>query len=130
MQHDMYAIHTFNGILFHKLEKECPTLEEFNIFSAGPSCQFKQMYTPYNITFSSLKVNWHFLATSHDKWAVDGVRGTVKRVVCRGIMLEKWIPSRNDARSFAESANSICNGVEVIYCPKDDNKRDIAAFEE
>ncbi|GBN42442.1 hypothetical protein AVEN_98123-1 [Araneus ventricosus] len=81
---------------------------------------FKQLHPTTEI------VNWNFLATIHDKWAVDGVRGTVKRVVCRGIMLEKWIPSRNDARSFAKSANSICNGVEVICCPKDDNKRDIA----
>lgn len=130
MLHDKYAIHTFNEILFQKLKKECPTLEEIDIFSDGPSSQFKQKYTLCNITFSSLKVNWHFFATSHGKGAVDGVGGTVKRIVYRGIMSEKWTPSPNDAKSFAECANSTCNGIEVIYCSKEDIKRNIAAFEE
>lgn len=130
MQHDKYAIHTFNEILFHKIKKECPTLEEIDIFSDGPSSQFKQKYTLCNITFASLKVNWHFFATSHGKGAVDGVGGTVKRAVYRGLMTEKWIPLPNDAKSFAECANSVCNGVEVIYCSKEAIEREIDAFEE
>ena len=127
MQHK-YAIHTFNEILFHKLKKECPALEEIDIFSDGPSSQFKQKYTLCNITFASFKVNQHFFGTSQGKSAVDGVGGTLKRVVYRGLMVEKWIPSLIDAKSLAECANSVCNGIKVMYCSKEAVERDINTF--
>ncbi|GBN29248.1 hypothetical protein AVEN_76632-1 [Araneus ventricosus] len=92
--------------------------------------RFKQKYTLCNITFSSLKVNRHFFAAGHDKGAVDRVRRSGKRVENRGIMLKKSTSLPNDVKSFAECANHICNGVEVIYCLKEDTERDIAAFEE
>ena len=89
---------------------------------------FKQKYTLCNITFASLKVNLHFFAISDGKGTVDGVGGTVKRVVYKGLMAEKWISSPIDDKSLAESANSVCNGIEVMYCSKKTVERDINAF--
>ena len=42
----------------------------------------------------------------HGKGTVDGVGGTIKKVVYRGLMSEKWIPSLVDDKSFAECTNS------------------------
>ena len=114
----------------HKLKNKYPTLEEIDIFSDGPSSQLKQKYTLCNITFASLKVNWHFFATSHGKGAIDGVGGTVKRLVYRGLMAEKWIPSPIDAKSFAECAISVCNGIKMVYRSKETVERDSSTFEE
>lgn len=69
MQHQKYAIHTFNKILFNKLKLNLKRKFEnhfelkIEIFIDGPSF---------------LEINWHFFATSHDKGAVTIVGDIVK----------------------------------------------------
>ena len=77
-----------------------------------------------------LKSTCIFFATNHVKGALDGVEGTIKRVVYRGLIAEKWIPSPIDDKSFAECTNSVCNDIELIFCSKEAVERDINAFEE
>ncbi|GBL84690.1 hypothetical protein AVEN_191141-1 [Araneus ventricosus] len=95
-------------------------LGSLNVIARGKK---KLEVTSLPVIICSMTIDWHFFATSHGKRAVDGVGGTVKGVVYRGIMSEKFTPSPNDAKSIAECANFICNGVEVIYCLKEDIER-------
>ncbi|GBM98742.1 hypothetical protein AVEN_108071-1 [Araneus ventricosus] len=67
--------------------------------------QFKQRYLFTNQTFMeeqyNANVSWSFLATSHGKGAVDGIGGTVKRLVWSNILAGKLIT----AKDFVEIAN-------------------------
>lgn len=59
------------------------------------------------------KLEWNFFATSHGKWAVDGVGATVKRVVSTAALTRKLVLT--DAKKFAEIANDNCPKVSVLY---------------
>jgi hypothetical protein len=54
-------------------------------FSDGAASQFKQKFLSCNLTFMrasyGLDVQWHFFASGHGKGVMDGIGGSVKRVV-------------------------------------------------
>ena len=63
-----------------------------HFFSDGAASQFKQKYNFVNLTYlqeQGVTVHWHFFATSHGKWAVDGVGGEVKRMAWLDVLSGK-----------------------------------------
>ena len=66
-------------------------VRDIEIWTDGPSSQFQNKYffrfigiaLPQLIAY---KVFWNYSATSHGKGAVDGVGGTIKRVVTRKVI--------------------------------------------
>ncbi len=85
LDHDKTSVCVFMDKVLSKLATE-NGIKKADIFSDGPSSQFKNKYI-FNYLPSLCKrhhldsLNWNFFATSHGKGAVDGVGGTVKRNV-------------------------------------------------
>ena len=70
------------------------------IWTDGPSSQFQNKYffRFIGITLPQLiayKVFWNYSATSHGKGAVDGVGGTIKRVVTRKVIVKDAVSMFN-----------------------------------
>ena len=94
-------------VFIHKVLSELTTkyaIRKVDIFSDGPSSQFKNQYVfnclPFLLQQHHLEcLNWHFFATSHGKGAVDGVGGTVKRNV--------WMETLS-RREVVNSLNDFC----------------------
>lgn len=57
---------------------------------------------------------WHYFATSYGKGAVDGIGGTVKRMVWKAISTRK-VAVVNDAKTFADVAAKLCKSVKVTF---------------
>lgn len=93
-----------------------PQIEEVGFFSDGASSQFKQRYLFTNLTFMFKKhkifATWNFFATSHGKGVVDGIGGSVKRVVWRQILAGKLITT---AEEFAETAAKHCPHLKIKF---------------
>ncbi|CAM4792277.1 unnamed protein product [Rotaria magnacalcarata] len=93
ISHDKYCINNCITYVIKKMQKKLPSLEEIIFFSDGAASQFKQRYLIRNLArmsnnFSFL-LSWHFFATSHAKGVVDGIGGTVKRLVWQQILTKK-----------------------------------------
>jgi len=63
------------------------------MFNDGPTSQFKQRFLFSNLHYweqaYEISIKWNFFATSQGKGVVDGIGGTVKRMVWRNIRCEK-----------------------------------------
>ena len=85
LDHDKTSVCVFMDKVLSKLTTE-NGIKKADIFSDGPSSQFKNQYI-FSYLPSLYKryqldsLNWNFFATSHGKGAVDGIGGTVKRNV-------------------------------------------------
>lgn len=85
LDHDKTSVCVYMHKVLSKLTTE-NAIKKADIFSDGPSSQFKNQYV-FNYLPSLYKqhlldcLNWNFFATSHGKGAVDGIGGTVKRNV-------------------------------------------------
>lgn len=80
--------HSKNTIILHvdKILNEIPKeIESVNIWSDGPTSQFKNKYIaaalPTLNEKHNLKINWNFFTMSHGKGPVDGIGGSLKRQV-------------------------------------------------
>ena len=78
------------------------------IFSDGPSSQFKNKYI---VNFlhklnQTIDIQWNFFATSHGKGVVDGVGGTIKRLVWKAFIARKAAVV-GDAESFYRVAKQL-----------------------
>ena len=95
-------------------------IKEVQLFSDGPTSQFKNKYIAHFLhqLRAFVSIEWHYFATSHGKGVVDGIGGTVKRMVWNAVSTRKVHPV-TDAKTFAEVAKSACNTINVVYRSKD-----------
>ena len=100
-----------NKALSEFVKSANPSVEAVDVFSDGPSSQFKNKYIVHFLSgvkkSTRLSVKWHYFATSHGKGAVDGVGGTVKRAVLNTV-LKRQVPTVQSAASFSEVASGVC----------------------
>jgi hypothetical protein len=93
LNHDKFCVNSCITNVINKLKQRLPTLKEVMFFSDGAASQFKQRYLFRNLTRMAdnykLKLSWHFFATSHGKGVVDGLGGTVKRLVWQQILAKQ-----------------------------------------
>lgn len=96
-----------NKVLNTFIKEYHPSVNEVHMFSDGPSSQFKNKFIAQlldSFTRSHhLRLFWHYFATSHGKGAVDGIGGSVKRMVWTAVSTRKVQPVIN-AKGFADVA--------------------------
>ena len=105
------------SVLLQRIVQKYQTVTLINVYTDGPSSQFKQRYLFSNLSAweseFSIKIIWNFFATSHGKGAVDGIGGTVKRSVWRNVRITAVAPV--DAESYAKLANELIENVTILY---------------
>ena len=115
MMHDKKAVAVF---MFHVVDqlikKRHQNVKQVYVFSDGPSSQFKNKYIAHFLhTLNKIvPIQWNYFATSHGKGVVDGIGGTVKRLVSNAVMTGKS-PVVADAQSFYRVASSLTSSVTV-----------------
>lgn len=101
----------------HLLDEIPSSIRKVEMWSDGPSSQFKNRFiaaaldvleTKYNI-----KIKWNFFATSHGKGPVDGIGGTLKRVVFEQV--KRRVCQVTDAASFVEAAKRSGTSINVLH---------------
>ena len=116
VSHNKYSIHVCLTRIIKDLKRKFSSLETVNIFSDGVAAQFKQRFLFANLTLLSndLNVNllWNFFSSGHERGAVDGVGGTVKRLVWRDVIAKQCV-IRN-AYDFVQYATAIVTNINII----------------
>ena len=130
--HDKQPVAVFmNKVLTDFVKQNHPEVKTVHIFSDGRSSQFKNKYIVqllYGLQESSgLCLKWHYFVTSHGKGVVDGVGGTVKRLVWSAVATRK-APLVDDAKSFAEVAEACSLSTKVSLVPKEEIKESKTSF--
>ena len=102
--------------LVRSVKQKYPQVCKVEVFSDGPSSQFKNKFAAHFLhkLRKSVDLTWHYFATSHGKGAVDGIGGTVKRDVWNAFSTRK-VAAVGDAESFAKVATRLCKGVKVTF---------------
>ena len=123
--HDKKAVAVFMDRVFRSLVSDKSSkVKRVHVFSDGPSSQFKNKYMVnfYHQLRKNVKFTWNFFATSHGKGVVDGIGGTVKRVVWRAVSSRR-VPVVADAQSFAQVASKLCKAVKVSFISSEELNR-------
>lgn len=115
LQHDKYAVATFNEAIIKKIKADYPELLISKLIyqSDGTAQHFKQKYSICIAMLQPEDVEWHFSATSHGKGPIDGVGGTLKRRVREATLSRQIDP--HSAEEFFRSARAICPNVTILY---------------
>ncbi|CAF1142422.1 unnamed protein product [Didymodactylos carnosus] len=83
--HDKFVVNSALEIILNHLNTVLLNLKEINFFSGGAAGQFKQRFHSRNLVQIAhehkINLSWNSFATSHGKGVVDGIGGTVKRLV-------------------------------------------------
>jgi len=123
LDHDKKSVTVFMDIVVNNfVKKNFPQVKVVDIFSDGPTSQFKNRYMAgfyHTLQRKGLKIKWHFFATSHGKGVVDGLGGTVKRMVWTAVSTRK-VANVQDAKSFANVAAQFCKSINIQLCLKKD----------
>lgn len=115
MAHDKTSVAVFMSTILSEFVKEKhPDVKKAYIFSDGPSSQFKNKYIVSILHKLNQIVNiqWNYFATSHGKGVVDGVGGTIKRLVWKALAARKAAVVV-DAKSFYNVAKQLQSSVTV-----------------
>ena len=117
LTHNKHSVWVFMKNIIKSLQAEFPNLKHIHVFSDGCAGQFKNRYTLLNLTYFlqdfGVDGTWNFFATSHGKGAVDGIGGTIKRIVWQLIKSRQCIVSC--AKEFYECARNAMKGVTVLF---------------
>ena len=123
LSHDKKSVAVFmDTVVNNFVGKSFLQVQVVNIFSDGPSSQFKNKFMAgfyHTLQRKGLRIKRHFFATSHSKGVVDGLGGTVKRMVWGAVSTRK-VSNVQDAVTFAKIAVQFCNSVNIQLCLKKD----------
>ncbi|CAF1132322.1 unnamed protein product [Didymodactylos carnosus] len=115
VSHDKYCVSTCISFIIGELKQYLPELAQIIFFSDGVASQFKQRFLFRNLARMSnehdLKLLWNFFATSHGKRVVDGIGGTVKRMVWQEMMTKRQCKTAADFVRLAKSKTNT-----IILC--------------
>lgn len=119
-------MYKFLKIILDHIRSDHPSIENVYFFSDGAgraASQFKQMFSFINLTFLQEEYNlktfiWNFFTTSHGKGAVDGVGGTVKRLVWSRVLAVKAIVT--NSKSFCECGKAVASNVQLMLVSPDE----------
>ena len=108
IQHDKMSIIPFMSTLLCQFPK---TVKKINIWSDGPSSQFKNRFIvavlPLLQQLSKKTITWNYFASSHRKEAVYGIGGTIKRHVYNTVL--KRVNNVQNSKSFEHAAHTCEN---------------------
>lgn len=116
LTHDKCCVWVFLKEIITDLKRD-HSIEEVSIFSDGCASQFKNRYTLSNLCHMEedfgVTGDWCFFATSHGKGAVDGVGGSVKRMVWERVKCRQARVST--AEQFYKCCIDLCKpGIRVL----------------
>lgn len=98
--HDKYSVITCLEIIVNEITSMMPDVNEIIFFSDNASSQFKNRYVTNHLTTMldnmDIDFTWNYFASSHGKGVVDGIGGTLKRLVWLEIMAGKPCSSAED----------------------------------
>ncbi|CAF1624521.1 unnamed protein product, partial [Didymodactylos carnosus] len=98
--HDKYTVITCLELLIDEIVDRMPDVGEIIFFSDGAASQFKNRYLLQHLTTmmdkTDLDLSWNYFASSHGKGIVDGIGGTLKRLVWMEILAGKRCASAQD----------------------------------
>ena len=118
--HTKYSIFIFMQCIFRSLRAKFPSIQTVNVFSDGPTSQFKQRFLFSNLHYweqdHDISIRWNFFATSHGKGVVDGIGGTVKRSVWRHIRSE--ISHITTLQKYSALTKQLCPSIQVEFIAK------------
>ena len=118
-RHNKYSVAAFNWKILTEAKKCMPGLKTLHVFSDRAAGQLKDRFTlsfltePDLLNDSIKNMDWSFFATAHGKGPIDGIGGTVKRVVWRRILREQAVI--NSAKEFAEIASTACPCINILF---------------
>ena len=102
-----------------------PQVAVIDIFSDGPSSQFRNRYMMnfyHTLQWKGIKIRWHFLHHHMEKGVVNGLGGTVKRVAWTAVSTRN-VPQVLNAEEFAKVATDMCTAITIhLYLNVDINK--------
>ena len=120
LEHTKLSIYAFISKVLSLLREKYRDFHQVDIFSDGPSSQFKQRFLFSNLHLWGKRfhceVHWHFFATSHGKGIIDGLGGTVKRSVWRYIQSGRG--HATTPQMFYEVAVQRNPNINIIYVGK------------
>ena len=120
LEHEKTSVVVFMSTVLETLVKQKhPEVTKAYIFSDGPSSQFKNKYIVSILSKLAkiVQVQWNYFATSHGKGVVDGIGGTIKRLVWNAVQSRRASPV-TDAKSFHELATTLNSSVSVHLMEK------------
>ena len=104
------------GYIINTLVKDkYPQVTVVDIFLDGPSSQFKNRYMTnfyHTLQQKGIKIRWHFFAPSHGKGVVDGLGGTVRRVLWTAVSTRK-VPKVVNGEEFTKVATDMCTAITI-----------------
>lgn len=123
LDHTKLTVYKFLSFLLKYLKNQYPTIKNIQVFSDGPSSQFKQRFLFSNLYLfeqenDSINITWNFFAMSQGKGAVDGIGGAVKRTVWRHIKAGKVTISTPE--EYASVASKLIPNVIIQYISSDE----------
>lgn len=118
VEHNKYSIHAALEHLLCALQRSEDKMQEIVFFSDGAASQFKQRFLFKNLSHLSRMYNvlmsWHFFATSHGKGVVDGLGGTIKRMVHQAILSGQVCRNAQDFVTIARSKTTVIHVEEIL----------------
>ena len=113
--HEKCSVATFTHILL-KMISRLPQVEGIQIWTDGPSSQFKNKYIfSYLSYLKQMGIpieSWNFFATSHGKGPNDALGGNVKRMVHQRVLARK--ANVYDASSFVNLLESLATPIKCV----------------
>lgn len=83
LEHDKAVANVLNMII-QDIQEKHPQVKQLHIFSDGAASQLKNKFTWKNLSttlkelFPTMRIEWHYFATSHGKGAVDRVYSAIR----------------------------------------------------
>ena len=105
-KHNKFSVITCLEILAQEIISIMPDVNTIKFFSDGAASQFKNRFLLQHLTTmmeeTGIEFEWNYFASSHGKGVVDGIGGTLKRLV--------WMENMAGVRcSSAKDFVDICN---------------------
>ena len=106
--------------IFKELKKLVGPIDRVIMWSDGCASQFRSKFVFALLTSfeNEIDLEWHYNEAHHGKGPMDGVGGTIKRVVYGLVKSRKVII--NSAEEFAIEASKAVPSIKSVYLSKDD----------
>lgn len=91
LKHVTTTVHTFINTVVAYIRVELPFIKKLLYFSDTKTSLIFVIIRHQKD--HGLDAEWHFFATSHGKSPCDGIGGTVKRLVARASLQDRWTHS-------------------------------------
>ncbi|KAJ8870112.1 hypothetical protein PR048_029124 [Dryococelus australis] len=116
LKHSKYSVWICRKSIFNTIREAMPEINHIYLFSDICAAQFKSIFSVTNVCFSKadfgVTIEWDFFPSGHGIGAVDGLGGTIKRLVWRAA--QGRLAVINSALDFYNFCADKCKGIMVL----------------